>query len=68
MRTIFYLILWLIMLYILLIIGIVVYVFTLSFHQLLSLLYFLEYGDPSDEDHEEQFNLEFKQKQNNKLI
>ncbi len=68
MKTILYLILWLIMLYILLIIGIVVYVFTLSFHQLLSLLYFLEYGDPSDECHEEQFNLEFKQKQNNKLI
>ena len=66
MRTVFYLILSLIMLYMLLVIGIAFYVCTLSLHQLLSLLYFLEYGDPSDEDHEEKFNLEFKQKQNNK--
>ena len=63
MRTVFYLILWLIMLYIMLIIGIAIYVCTLSFHELMQLLYFLEYGDPNEEGHEEKHTRVFKQKQ-----
>lgn len=61
MRTVFYLILWLIMLYIMLVIGIAIYVCTLSFTELLKLLYFLEYGDPDEEDHKCLNNFENKE-------